>query len=51
MNIKITQQPDDGNFTIGNVYKVQMKSNMFVYAYDEDGNVECVYNYQFVQVQ
>lgn len=51
MKIKIIQKPDDGNFKVGEIYNVQMQSRMFVYAFDEDGDIECVYNYQYKWVE
>lgn len=47
MQIVITQQPDDGKFTVGQVYEVSSVHKMFVYAIDDEGSTEVVYNYQF----
>ncbi len=48
MNIKIIDKPDNGEFIVGKEYKVHdfVNSN-FVFAYDEKGDIEAVYAYEF----
>lgn len=47
MYIIITQDGTDGNFTVGEQYKVASQHGMFVYAIDDLGNWSAVYNYQY----
>ncbi len=48
MNIKIIDKPDNGHFTVGNEYKVyDFVSSNWVWAYDDKGNIEAVYAYEF----
>ena len=51
MIIEITQKPDDGKFIVGDRYEVVSKYQHFVYALDDIGNMEPVYNYEFKVVQ
>ena len=51
MYIIITQDGTDGNFTVGEQYKVVSQHGMFVYALDNKGNMEAVYSYQYRAAQ
>jgi hypothetical protein len=51
MKIKITQQPSDGEFIVGQTYDVLSVHSGFVYVVDEKMNAEAVYFYEMERVE
>lgn len=51
MKIKIIDGTADGDFTVGNVYKVSKVQNMVVWAYDNNEEIEPVYYYEYVWIE
>lgn len=47
MYIRIKDDSCDGEFTLGQIYKVLSIHGMFVYAVDDNGDIEAVYTYQY----